>query len=107
MVWVKRPRIALIKSPTSRVDHRGAGKGAALAFSTLSSITPILVLAIAVAGCVLGAKAARGEIVAQVQGITGPNGAQVIQAVLAVARGPISGLVATILANHNPGGTTR
>ena len=39
-------------------------KGAALAFYTLFSMAPILVLAIAVAGYVFGAKAAQGEIVA-------------------------------------------
>jgi membrane protein len=94
-----RLKIVLVESLTSWIDHRASSKGAALAFYTLFSITPILVLAIAVAGYVFGVNAARGEIVAQVQGMVGPNGAQAIQALLAAARDPVSGLVATIVAS--------
>jgi len=97
--WVRRLKVVLVESLTSWIDHRGASKGAALAFYTLFSMTPILVLAIAVAGYVFGAEAAQGEIVAQVQGLVGPNGAQAIQALLAAARDPASGLVATLVAS--------
>lgn len=97
--WVKRLKIVLIESLTSWVDHRASSKGAALAFYTLFSMTPILVVAIAVAGYVFGAEAAQGAIVAQVQGLVGPNGAQAIQALLAAARDPVSGLVATLVAS--------
>ncbi len=97
--WVRRLKIVLIESLRSWIDHRGTSKGAALAFYTLFSMTPILVLAIAVAGYFFGAKAAQGEIVAQVQGLAGPNGAQAIQALLAAARDPASGRVATLVAS--------
>jgi membrane protein len=97
--WAKRLKAVLVESLISWVDHRAASKGAALAFYTLFSLTPILVLAIAVAGYVFGEEAAHGEIVAQVQGLVGPNGAQVIQALLAGARNPASGLVATLVAS--------
>jgi membrane protein len=97
--WVKRLKIVLIESLRSWIDHRGDSKGAALAFYTLFSMTPILVLAIVVAGYFFGAEAAQGEIVAQVQGLVGPNGAQAIQALLAAARDPASGLVATLVAS--------
>lgn len=96
---VKRLKIVLIESLKSWVNHRGDSKGAALAFYTLFSMTPILMLAIVVAGYVFGAEAAQGEIVAQVQGLVGPNGAQAIQALLAAARDPASGLVATLVAS--------
>ena len=96
--WAKRLKIVLFKSLASWIQHRSASKGAALAFYTLFSMTPILVLAIAVAGYFFGAKAAQGEIVAQVQGLVGPNGAQAIQALLAAARDPASGLAATLVA---------
>lgn len=97
--WVTRLRIVLIESLKSWFDHRSDSKGAALAFYTLFSMTPILVLAIAVAGAFFGAEAAQGEIVAQVQGLVGPNGAQAIQALLAAARDPASGRVATLVAS--------
>jgi len=89
----------LIESLKSWIEHRAASKGAALAFYTLFSLTPILVLVIAVAGHFFGADAAQGEIIAQLQGVVGPNGAQAIQALLAGARNPASGLVATIVAS--------
>ena len=97
--WVRRLKIVLIESLTSWVDHRASSKGAALAFYTLFSMTPILVLAIAIAGSVFGAEAAQGAIVAQMQGLVGPNGAQAIQALLAAAQDPVSGLVATLVAS--------
>jgi membrane protein len=94
-----RLKIVLTDSVASWVDHRADSKGAALAFYTLFAMTPILMLTIAVAGHFFGAEAARGEIVAQVQGLAGPNGAQAIQALLAAASDPTSGLIATIVSS--------
>ncbi len=88
----------MLESFKAWIDHRAASKGAALAFYTLFSMTPILVLAIAVAGYFFGEQAAQGEIIGQIQGLVGPNGAQAIQALLAAARNPVSGLMATISA---------
>ncbi|MBI3524341.1 MAG: YihY/virulence factor BrkB family protein [Betaproteobacteria bacterium] len=97
--WVRRLKIVLVESLISWIDHRAASKGAALAFYTLFSMTPILVLVIALAGYVFGVEAAQGEIVAQLQELVGPNGAQAIQALLAAARDPVSGLMATLVAS--------
>lgn len=98
-IWGKGLKTVLLASLKSWVDHRGDSKGAALAFYTLFSMTPILVLAIVATGYIFGAEAAQGEIVGQVQGLVGPNGAQVIQALLVAARDPASGLVATLVAS--------
>ena len=97
--WGERLQKVLLESMSSWSLHRGDSKGAALAFYTLFSMTPILVLAIVVAGYFFGVEAAQGEIVAQVQGMVGPNGAQAIQALLAAARDPASGLVAILVAS--------
>jgi membrane protein len=88
----------LFPSLTAWLAHRAPSKGAAVAFYTLFSMTPILVLAIAVAGNFFGAEAAQGEIIAQMQGLVGPNGAQAINALLAAARNPESGVTASIIA---------
>ncbi|SBT04726.1 Ribonuclease BN [Candidatus Accumulibacter aalborgensis] len=98
-IWASHLKVVLIESLISWIDHRAASKGAALAFYTLFSITPILVLAIAVVGYFFGAEAAQGGVVAQVQDVVGPNGAQAIQALLAAARDPASGRVATLVAS--------
>ena len=89
----------LTKSLNAWIDHRAGSKGAALAFYTLFSMTPILILAIAGAGYFFGAEAAQGEIIAQVEGLVGRNGAQAIQALLAGAQDPASGLAATMVAS--------
>lgn len=93
-----RLKVMLNESIASWFDHRAGSKSAALAFYTLFSMTPILLLAIAFAGYVFGAEAAQGAIIAEVQGLVGPNGAQAIQALLAAARDPVSGLLATLIA---------
>ena len=80
------------------ISHRAGSKGAALAFYTLFSITPILILAIAGAGYFFGADAAQGEIISQIEGLVGHNGAQAIQALLAGARNPASGFAAAMMA---------
>jgi membrane protein len=94
----RRMYTVFAKGLTAWVDHRAGSKGAALAFYTLFSMTPILILAIAGAGYFFGAGAAQGEIIAQIEGLVGRNGAQAIQALLAGARDPSSGLAATLLA---------
>lgn len=88
----------LIDSVLAWIDHRASSKGAALAFYTLFSMTPILVLAIAVAGYFFGAEAAEGRVIYQIQGLVGPNGAMAIQALLAAAQDPATGAMATVVA---------
>ena len=97
--WLSRMYAVLTKSLNAWIDHRAGSKGAALAFYTLFSMTPILSLALAGAGDFFGAEAAQGEIIAQVEGLVGRNGAQAIQALLAGARDPASGLAATMVAS--------
>lgn len=80
------------------MDHRAGSKGAALAFYTLFSMVPILVLAIAGAGYVFGAEAARGEVMAQIEGLVGPASARTIQSLLVDARDPASSVGAAVVA---------
>ncbi|MCU0526523.1 MAG: YihY/virulence factor BrkB family protein [Elainella sp. Prado103] len=64
---------------------------AALAYYTLFSLAPLLIIAIAIAGAVLGEEAAQGEIVRQVQGLVGQEGAIAIEAMIQNAQRPGSG----------------
>lgn len=83
----------------SWIDHRASSKGAALAFYTLFSLTPILLLVIAVTGYFFGEQAAQGQIIQQIRYLVGPNGAGAIQALLAATRDPAGGLWATLVAS--------
>lgn len=88
----------LFESVIAWVEHRGASKGAALAFYTLFSLAPILILAIAVAGYFFGIEAAQGRIVEEIRLMIGASGAEIIQSLLASARNPTDGLIATLIA---------
>lgn len=78
--------------------HRAASMGAALAFYTLFSMAPVLVLVIAVAGFFYGAEAAKGELLIQLTGLIGAQGAEAAALVLAGARNQDSALLASIIA---------
>jgi membrane protein len=64
------------------VDHNASRTGAALAFYTVFSLAPILLLSIAIAGLFFGEQAARGEIFDQIRGLIGPSGATAVQLVV-------------------------
>jgi membrane protein len=83
---------------TEWLGHRASSKGAALAFYTLFSLAPILVLVIAVAGFFYGTDAARGQLFNELRGLVGAQGADAIQTVLAGAQNKESGRLATIVA---------
>jgi membrane protein len=71
--------------------------GAALAYYTLFSLAPILIVAIAIAGLAFGPEAVRGEIVGQIEGLVGREGALAVQAMLEGAAKPSSSVLATII----------
>jgi membrane protein len=70
---------------------------ATLAYYTLFSLAPLLVIAIAVAGLVFGREAARGEVVTQLDGLIGRAGAEAIQSLIDNAARPEAGWIATVV----------
>ena len=76
--------------------HKAPRLGASLAFYTLLSLAPLLVVVVAVAGAVYGEEAARGQIVAQLTDLVGRTGATAIEEVIKGARQPAVGLIATL-----------
>ena len=77
-------------------DDYAPSMGAALAYYTLFSIAPLLLIVIAVAGMVFGEQAARGEIFEQLNALMGPDGAAAVESLLAHANRPGGGTIATI-----------
>jgi membrane protein len=69
--------------------------GAALAFYTLFSLAPLLVLVIAIAGLVVGHDAAQRLVMAQVSGLLGDTGAQGVKSVLDATNTHKDGMIAT------------
>src|SRR6185369_5665829 len=76
---------------------RASSMGGALAYYTLFSIAPVLIIAIAVAGFVFGEEAARGEIATQLRGLLGDEGARAVQGLLQTARRPTEGVFTTLV----------
>jgi membrane protein len=71
--------------------------GAALAYYTIFSLAPLLVIVIAIAGFVFGEEAARNQIVGQISGLVGESGAELIQTMIQGASEPRTGIIATIV----------
>ena len=71
--------------------------GASLAYYTLFAIAPILLVATAIAGMVFGAEAVRGEIVGQLDGLVGREGARALQSLLEGASQRRAGILATAI----------
>jgi membrane protein len=90
---------ALVKETFSRWSGDGAPRmAAALSYYTAFSMAPLLILAIAIAGLVLGHDAARGKIIEEIGGLVGPKSAAAIRDMLqAAANRPSKGIVATII----------
>jgi membrane protein len=85
----------LIKQTASRWSDINAPRlGAALAFYTMLSIAPLLVLSIAIAGLVFGEQAAQGRILGELQTVIGYQGSAAIQDLLDHARHLSSGISA-------------
>jgi membrane protein len=77
------------------MNDRASRKGAALAFYTVFSLAPILILSIAIAGLFFGEEAARGEIFEQVRDLLGPDAARAIQAMVQNSSRTGAGIIAT------------
>jgi membrane protein len=84
------------KSVVSWRNDRASSMGGALAYYTLFSLAPVLIIVIAVAGFFLGPEAARGELLAQLEGLLGDAGAAAVQGLLESASEPEEGIFATV-----------
>jgi membrane protein len=69
---------------------------AALAYYTLVSMAPMLVILVSIAGIVFGKQAAQGQIMGQLQGFVGADGARVLEDVLVQAHRPGASVMAAI-----------
>jgi membrane protein len=84
-------------SASAWIEDRAPSQGAALSYYTLFSISPLLLIVIAVAGLVFGADAARGGIVQQLDSLVGSQGAKAIETLLENAAKPKQGVISTVV----------
>ena len=62
--------------------HRSSRLGAALAYYSVFSLGPLLLIVISIAGVLFGDEAVRGSLTAQFRDLLGPAGAQAVEAML-------------------------
>lgn len=77
------------------LDDRAPTMGAAIAYYTVFSLAPMLVMVIAVAGLAFGQQAAEGALFGELADLVGPDSAGAVQAMLRSASGTRSGIFAT------------
>lgn len=78
-------------------DHNAPRLGASVAFYTLLSFAPLLVLLAAVIALVVDQNSAQGALVDQARGMMGDRGADTVKGLLASAQKPSSGVLATVV----------
>jgi membrane protein len=81
----------------SFIEDEALSRGAAIAFYTVTSLAPILLIVIAIAGLAFGRDAAQNAIIGQLSGLMGSQAAEVLQSAIASASGASSGIIATIV----------
>ena len=94
---VKQAWGLLTQTLSSWIDDYAPSMGAALAYYTMFSIAPLLLIVIAVAGFIFGADAARGEILTQLQGLLGEDGAHAVEGLLKSVSEPAKSTGAAVI----------
>src|SRR5690348_12311371 len=101
MMWFRAPysRIAfrLLKRTATEWSRDNATRwSASVAFYTLLSLAPLLVLTVAIAGFVYGQKIAQGQLVLGARDLVGPDMGPAIQILIKGPHRPVSGLLAAV-----------
>lgn len=89
---------SLLKATATEWSRDGAPRlGAALAYYTIFSLAPLLIIAVAISGTVFGREAATGQIVGQIQGLVGHDTAAAIQSMIDKSDEPATNIVTSII----------
>ncbi|MER9942759.1 YihY/virulence factor BrkB family protein [Mesorhizobium sp. M0092] len=79
------------------IDDNALSHGAAIAFYATTSLAPILLIVVAIAGMAFGHEAAQLALSAQIAGLMGPQSAELLQATIENASQKEAGTLASIL----------
>jgi membrane protein len=85
------------RSAEAFIDDGALSRGAAIAFYAVTSIGPVLLIVVAVAGLFFGEDAARGALMTQLGQAMGPESAGFLQLAIGKASNHSSGVIATII----------
>src|SRR5215216_2394260 len=85
-------------SATKFIEDGGPRLGAAMAYYTALSISPLLLAVVAIAGLAFGAQAARGEIVEQFRDTIGTEAASFVEQLVLKSSSQSDGVLAAVIA---------
>ncbi len=89
--------LSLLKRALSGwMDDKALRLSAALAYYSIFSIAPLLVITIGIAGLVMGREAVSGQLYGELKGYVGPQSAEAIQSMVESASKPSQGVMATV-----------
>lgn len=84
-------------SVLSFIEDNALSRGASIAFYTVTSIGPVLVIVVAIAGLAIGEDAARGAISRQLGGLMGEQSAELLETMIRGASNKSSGALASVI----------
>jgi Virulence factor BrkB len=87
----------LKETVTSFIDDDALSRGASMAFYAVTSLAPILLIVVAIAGLAFGEDAARNAVAAQFEGLMGHQSASLLQGAMENAGQKSSGILATVI----------
>jgi membrane protein len=79
------------------IEHKDAKSGAALAYYSIFSIGPLIVVIVTIAGLVFGRESVEGQVTESLKGLLGEKGAGSIKGMLKNAGAPGDGIFAPII----------
>ena len=79
------------------IEDNALSRGAAIAYYTVFSLAPMLVIIVAIAGVAFGEEAAQGALARQIQGLMGHDAAVAVQGMVRSAWQSKSGTLATVI----------
>ena len=94
---LSEPWLMLRQTVFSFIEDGALSRGAAIAFYTVTSIAPVLLIVIAIAGLAFGREAAQNAVSLQLSGLMGQQTADVLQSAITSASGKSSSILATII----------
>ena len=90
------PRVVL-QASSDWIDDNAQRLAAAVAFYTLLSLAPVIVIAVALSAVIYGQEAAEGRLASELGGVAGPEAARAIQEIVKGGYQPGIGMIATML----------
>lgn len=93
---IKKWRALLSRSFDDWNKHNDPRMGAALAFYTIGSISPLVILILAIVSLVFNKNAAEAQLLAKVQELVGTQGRETVQTILAHGHRTFGGIFSTV-----------